>query len=138
MRRIVGQRPTALVIDDDKAYSHSICDVLEAAGVKMYVASDASDAEELLRFLVPDLLIVDLRMPGMSGPVLTNWLRGKPGWRKVPIIVASALAMRADRDTALASGADAFLPKPFTTKELRATARRFLPTVQTAPLRPAM
>ncbi len=131
------RRPTALVIDDDKAYSQAICDVLEVAGVRMYLAVDAADAETLLQFLLPDLLIVDVMMPGMNGLDLVGRLRATAGWEKVPIVVASGLWLQEDRDAAFAAGANAHLAKPFNSEELLAMARRFLPLVQTGALPPA-
>lgn len=125
------RKPTALVIDDDRAYSQAMCDVLETAGVKMYVAVDAADAETLLQFLVPDLLIVDVKMPGMNGLDLVRRLRATAGWEQVPIIMASGLWLREDRDAALAAGANAHLAKPFNSEELLAMAGKFLPLVQT-------
>jgi DNA-binding response OmpR family regulator len=127
----------ALVVDDEETYSEAVRLVLEAAGVQVCVANDAYSAETLVRLLMPDLVILDLLVHGVSGLDLIPKLRAIAGWEKVTIVVASAMALKADRDAALAAGADAYLAKPFGSKELRAMARQFLPLAKTGALTPA-
>jgi len=126
-----------LVVDDEKAYCGAIHDVLEAAGAQVYLANNASGAETLFRLVVPDLVILDVMMPGMSGLDLIRKLRAIVGQEQVPIIVASALTLPVDRDAALGAGASAHLAKPFTSKELRDAVRRLIPLAQTGVLTPA-
>jgi DNA-binding response OmpR family regulator len=76
-------------------------------------------------------------MPGMSGLELIPKLRAFVGWESVPIVVASALGTRANREAAMKAGADAYLAKPFASKELRDVVRRYLPLAQTGALPPA-
>jgi len=126
-----------LVVDDEKAYCGALHDVLEAAGARVFVANSAPSAETLFRVMRPDLVILDVMMPGMSGLDLIRKLRAIVGQEHVPIIVASALALRVDRDAALEAGASAHLAEPFTTKELRDAVRRLIPLAQTGTLTPA-
>jgi DNA-binding response OmpR family regulator len=128
----------ALVVDDEETYSEAVRLVLEAAGVHVHVANDAYSAETLVRLLMPDLVILDVLVHGMSGLDLIPKLRAIAGWEKVTIVVASAMALKEDRDSALAAGADAYLAKPFGSKDLRAMARRFLPLAKTGALTPAV
>ncbi len=130
-------KPKALIVDDERVYCEAIRLVLEAAGVLVYVASNAAEAETLFRLLVPDLVILDVLMPGMNGLELIGKLRGIVGWEHVPVIVASALGLRANREAALDAGANAYLAKPFSSRELRMMVRRFLPLAQTGALPPA-
>lgn len=130
-------KPKALIVDDERVYCEAIRLVLEAAGVLVYVASNAAEAETLFRLLVPDLVILDVLMPGMNGLELIGKLRGVVGWEHVPVIVASALGLRANREAALDAGANAYLAKPFSSRELRMMVRRFLPLAQTGALPPA-
>ena len=127
----------ALIVDDERIYCEAMRLVLEAAGVQVYVANSAAEAEMLFRLLVPDLVILDVLMPGMSGLELIGKLRGLVGWEHVPIVVASALGLRANREAALDAGANAYLSKPFSSRELRMTVRRFLPLAKTGELIPA-
>ena len=126
-----------LVADDEKAYCLAMRDVLETAGAHVYLANNASVAEMLFRVIRPDLVILDVMMPGMSGLELIRKLRAIVGQEHVPIIVASALALGVDRDGAFEAGASSHLAKPFTTKELRDAVRRLIPLAQTGVLSPS-
>jgi len=131
------QAPTVLVVDDENAYCEALRDVLEAAGAHVSVANNARAAETLFRLLVPDLIILDVMMEGMCGPELIGRLRAITGGEHVPIVVASALVLKVDRAAAMRAGASAYLSKPFSSKELRAMVRRFLPLAKTGVLTPA-
>jgi DNA-binding response OmpR family regulator len=131
------QELKVLIADDEKAYCQAMREVLEAAGAHVYLANNASVAERLFRVVEPDLVILDVMMPGTSGLDLIRKLRAIVGQEHVPIIVASALALRVDRDAALGAGASSHLAKPFTTKELRDAVRRHIPLAQTGALTPA-
>jgi len=133
----MAQELKVLIADDEKAYCQAMREVLEAAGAHVFLANNASAAETLFRLMVPDLVILDVMMPGMSGLDLIRRLRAIVGQEHVPIIVASALAQQVDRDAALGAGASAHLAKPFTTKELRDAVRRLIPLAQTGALSPA-
>lgn len=133
----MDRKPTVLIVDDEKSYCEAMRDVLEDAGVRVHVANNASAAETLFRLLVPDLVILDVMMPGMSGLDLIGKLHAFVGWERVPIVVASALGLRANREAALNAGANSYLAKPFSSSELRAAVRRFLPLAQTGALPPA-
>jgi DNA-binding response OmpR family regulator len=128
------RKPRVLIVDDETDYCEAMQDVLENAGANVFIANDAYSAQTLFRLMVPDLLILDVMMPGMSGLELVGMLQAQVGWEQVPVIVASALAQSADRIAALDAGADAFLAKPFCSSELRAIARRFLPLAKTGEL----
>jgi CheY-like chemotaxis protein len=133
----MNRKPRVLIVDDEKAYCEAMRDVLEDAGVHVYLANNAPAAETLFRILVPDLVLLDVMMPGMSGLDLIPKLRAFVGWESLPIVVASALGTRATREAALSAGANAFLAKPFASKELRDVVRRYLPLAQTGALPPA-
>jgi DNA-binding response OmpR family regulator len=126
-----------LIADDEKAYCGAIRDVLEAAGAHVYLAYNATSAETLFRVMAPDLVIVDVMMPGMSGLDLIRKLRAIKGQEHVPIIAASALALQVDRESALGAGASVHLTKPFTAKELRDAVRGLIPLAKTGALTPA-
>jgi CheY-like chemotaxis protein len=125
-----------LVADDEKAYCGAVRDVLEEAGAHVYLAYNATSAETLFRMMAPDLVIMDVMMPGMNGLDLIRNLRAVVGQEHVPIIVVSALALQADREAALGAGASAHLAKPFTAKELRDAVRRLIPLAKTGTLTP--
>jgi DNA-binding response OmpR family regulator len=132
----MGDERKVLVVDDEKAYCGALHDVLEAAGAHVFLANNASAAETLFRVMGPDLVILDVMMPDMSGLDLIRKLRAVVGQEHVPIIVASALALQVDREAAFGAGASAHLAMPFTTKELRDAVRLLIPLAQTGTLTP--
>jgi DNA-binding response OmpR family regulator len=126
---------TILIIDDETAYAFALCEILRADGFEAHWASGAKQALEYLQELTPDLLIVDVVMPEISGLSLIRMLREQAAWSQIPIIVISARAMLDDRAAALTAGADAFLSKPFSRKDLHSAIRPFFPAISpTAPL----
>ena len=126
---------TILIVDDETAYSFALCEILRADGFDAHWASGAMQALEYLQELTPDLLIVDVVMPEMNGLSLIRMLREQAAWSQIPIVVISARAMMDDRAAALAAGADIFLAKPFSRKDLRATIQPYFPALSpTAPL----
>lgn len=130
-------KPKALIFDDERVYREAMRLVWEAAGVQVYVAKSATEGETLFRLLVPDLVILDVLMPWMNGLELIGKLRGLVGWEHVPIIVASALGLGANREAEMDAGANANLSKPFSSRKLRMMVRRFLPLAKTGELVPA-
>lgn len=104
--------PTArsvLVVDDDRYTTYILKGMLVAAGYKVWLAHDGDQALGIARDKKPDIITVDLRMPGVDGLALVEILKHDPDTRKTPIIV---LSISDERDRAMSAGADAFLQKP--------------------------
>lgn len=133
----MADRFGVLIVDDDKAYCEAMHDMLEIAGANVRVANTADEAETLFRLVEPDLVIVDLLMPGAGGCNLIRRLRAAEGQGHVPVIVASGMTTLKDRNAALEAGADSFIIKPFMPKELRDAIRRLIPLPKTGVLTPA-
>lgn len=114
----------ALVVDDDRIVLHSCERVLSAEGFDVRVATSARGAMQALEARVPDVMIVDVKMPELDGMWLTREIGEKcPG---VPVIVSSGYAVPEVAQQGLALGAADFLPKPFTPDELIASVRKAL------------
>lgn len=75
---------------------------------------------------MPDLILLDIMMPEIDGLTFVRRMRSKPEWADIPVIIASARELDEDRINVGEAGANAFLSKPFSTKELRAVLREFL------------
>jgi PAS domain S-box-containing protein len=106
---------SVLVVDDDRYTTYILKGMLVAAGYKVYLAHDGDTALGIAREKKPDLVTVDLRMPGVDGLALVEILKHDPDTRKMPIIV---LSVSDERDRAAAVGADAFLQKPIDNEPL--------------------
>lgn len=115
---------TILVIDDDENLRDTIALMLEQEDYRAVVAADGKDGYEKAVTLKPDLVLVDLRLPGMSGVEICKQLRS--GQVKTPIIVLSAAGDEVDKVLLLEIGADDYVVKPFGTRELLARIRAVL------------
>jgi len=115
---------TILVIDDDEALRDTISVMLEQEGFRAILAADGRSGYEKAVSLKPDLALVDLRLPGMSGIEICKQLRAANV--AVPIIVLSAVGDEVDKVLLLEIGADDYVVKPFGTRELLARIRAVL------------
>lgn len=121
--RAAGQdkeRTTILLVDDNEYGIRATTDYLSAKGYRVVRAYNGAEALEWLRENRPDLILMDIQMPGMDGLDAIRNIRADTRSRKIPIIAFTALAMPGDRDRCLQAGADAYLSKPFSLKGLTA------------------
>lgn len=120
----VSHQPRVLVIDDDLAVRIRIADVVTGAGAfAVHEAEDGASGLEAAIALLPDLILLDIMMPGMSGFEVCLALRADPRTRELPVIVLSAAEESEAMVRALEAGADDFLRKPFSAVELRAKVK---------------
>jgi len=109
-----------LVVDDDTAISEMIGIVLKGEGYEPQFAADGAEAIDLFRSMRPDLVLLDLMLPGIDGIQVCATIRGESG---VPIIMLTAKGETTDVVKGLESGADDYIVKPFNPKELVARIR---------------
>jgi len=121
-----------LVVEDEPDIRALIVHHLTEAGFRCRTAADGPEALARLRASAPDLVVLDLMLPGIDGLELTRRLRAEPAWAALPIIMLTAKADEVDRVVGLELGADDYVAKPFSPKELlarvRAVLRRARPT----------
>src|SRR5205807_7046177 len=120
---------TILVVDDEPQIVQLVRDYLEHGGFKVLVAADGSSALRLASTLHPDLVVLDLGLPGMDGLDVTRSLRRNGA---LPIIMLTARADESDKLVGLELGADDYLTKPFSPKELVARVRAVLRRAEAA------
>lgn len=109
-----------LVVDDNLANLKLAGDLCECEGYEVDRAQSAEGALEAISRRIPDLILMDLALPGMDGLALTRHLRSRPETRHIPVVALTAFAMRRDEDRALEAGCDAYLAKPIDTRALPA------------------
>ncbi len=119
-----GRVQTILIIDDDENLRDTVALMLEKEGFRAITAADGRTGFEQTLMLRPDLVLVDLRLPGMSGVEVCKQLRG--AFVTTPIIVLSAVGDEIDKVLLLEIGADDYVVKPFGTRELAARIRAVL------------
>ncbi len=119
-----------LIVDDEPNLLRAVAACLSAAGYDVSTARSAREALVQLAEAVPDLVVSDIRMPGMDGYQLARQLRGSPRTALVPIVFLSAKDETADRIEGFRSGIDAYLTKPFEPDELIAIVNGILHRVE--------
>jgi PAS domain S-box-containing protein len=111
-------RPIILLIEDTREATAMVTDYLQMAGYQVISAREALTGIDLAKRIHPNLILMDIQLPGMDGLEATRRLRGEPDFRTVPIIALTALAMPGDRERCLAAGANDYLTKPVSLKTL--------------------
>jgi two-component system phosphate regulon response regulator PhoB len=117
---------SVLVVEDEAAIAELIAINLRHAGFEVVVAADADAAHRAVDRVLPDLVLLDWMLPGQSGVQLARRWRAEARTRELPLIMLTARAEEADKITGLDAGADDYLTKPFSTKELLARIRAVL------------
>ncbi len=115
-----------LVVEDESAIAELIAINLRHAGHEVTLAATAEQAQHAIGGALPDLVLLDWMLPGESGLALAKRWRGDPRTRELPIIMLTARAEEGDKIVGLDAGADDYLTKPFSTKELLARIRAVL------------
>jgi two-component system response regulator VicR len=116
------ERPVVLVVDDDRGVQDAVREELANSGYEIIVASDGDTAIKLLDALTPDVLVLDLRLPHVSGPMVAAKLNMLPSRPRVLICSAVPYAPEIANDV----GADGVLLKPFVRSDLRQEIERLL------------
>jgi two-component system cell cycle response regulator DivK len=115
-----------LVVEDNDKNLKLARDVLEWAGFTVEVATTGEDAVKQAFDSVPDVILMDLQLPGIDGHEALAQLRANPDTRAVPVVALTASAMPMDRDKALSAGFDGFLEKPIKVREFPDQVRQHL------------
>ncbi|MES2460341.1 MAG: response regulator [Armatimonadota bacterium] len=117
---------TILVIEDNPVNLELVTDLLEIAGYEILQAMSAEEGIEQARGAQPDLILMDVRLPGMDGLSATRILKSDAATQHIPVIALTAQAMKGDEEEALAAGCDAYLSKPIDTRALPQVIARVL------------
>jgi signal transduction histidine kinase/CheY-like chemotaxis protein len=129
-RAIVAGAPESeaaiLIVEDNEDHLFTMRQMLAPLPVELVVVSSGRDAIDQCRRRLPDLITIDMQMPGMSGLQATGAIRALPGGATIPIIALTAQAMKGDRERILAAGCDEYLSKPIQPKVLLGAIERLL------------
>jgi len=117
---------TVLVVEDEPQIQELVAVNLEHSGHKVVRATSVEEAEAAIRESLPDVLVLDWMLPGESGVAFARRLRSNERTRDLPILMLTARAMEQDKISGLEAGADDYLTKPFSPKELAARIKAVL------------
>lgn len=121
-----------LVVDDNEAGQLLVSSVLELQGFRVDSAGSAAEVLKRLHIQSPDLILMDVQLPGQDGLSLTRQLKADPATAAIPIVALTAHAMPGDREQALAAGCVGYISKPIDTRTLGDQIREFLSAPQPA------
>src|ERR1700694_2796906 len=124
---IAPARPAILVIEDNPYNMMLVVAVLERAGLRSAQTTSAEEARRFLETVHPDVILMDIQLPGEDGLSLTRELKASPATAHIPVIALTAHAMKGDDVQALAAGCDAYVAKPIDTRTFSTFVAQFLP-----------
>lgn len=117
---------TILIVEDNELNMKLFRDLLEAQGYGILQTRDGMQALDLARKEKPDLIIMDIQLPQVSGLEVTKWIKADDDLRHIPVIAVTAFAMKGDEEKIREGGCEAYVAKPISVKDFLSTIERFL------------
>ncbi len=121
---------TILIVEDNDLNMKLFHDLLEAHGYKTLQTRNGIDAIALARKHKPDLIVMDIQLPEVSGLDVTKWLKEDDSLRHIPIVAVTAFAMKGDEERIKEGGCQAYVSKPISVSRFLDTIRQLLPAAQ--------
>jgi two-component system cell cycle response regulator DivK len=115
-----------LVVEDHEDNRRMLRDLLTSVGIEMREAVTGIEGVAMAKALRPDLILMDIQLPGIDGYEATRRIKAEPALESVPIIVVTSYALSGDQNKAFAAGCAAYVSKPYSPRQLLATIREHL------------
>lgn len=115
-----------LVVDDNPTNLKLVVDVLSFEGCRVITAGDAEEAQTIIARTPPELILMDIALPGMDGLTLTRQIKADPKTKNVRVVALTAFAMKGDDGKAVAAGCEGYITKPIDTRRFPAQVAAFL------------
>jgi len=115
-----------LIVEDNELNMKLFNDLLEAHGYCTIQTRSGVEALDLTRAHIPDLILMDIQLPEVSGLQVTQWIKTDPALRHIPVIAITAFAMKGDEEKMLQGGCEAYLSKPISIGKFLETVRLYL------------
>ena len=117
---------TVLIVEDNELNMKLFHDLLQANGYNTVQTRNGTEALGLARQHRPDLILMDIQLPEVSGLEVTKWLKDDDELRSIPVVAVTAFAMKGDEERIRAGGCEAYIPKPISVVKFLDTMRQFL------------
>jgi two-component system cell cycle response regulator DivK len=117
---------TILVVEDNELNMMLFHDLLEAHGYNILQTRDGMEALKLARHHRPDLILMDIQLPEVSGLEVAKWIKADDDLKTIPIVAVTAFAMKGDKGMICAGGCDAYIAKPISIRNFIETVERFV------------
>jgi two-component system cell cycle response regulator DivK len=121
----IGMAKTVLIVEDNELNMKLFNDLLEAHGYNTLKTASGSEAMELARAHMPDLVLMDIQLPEVSGETIIEWMKAAPELKAIPIVAVTAFAMKGDEERIRAKGCEAYLSKPISIGKFIETVRHY-------------
>ncbi|MDD9911384.1 MAG: response regulator [Ahrensia sp.] len=115
-----------MIVEDNELNMKLFNDLLEAQGFETVQTSSGNDAVELARTHKPDLILMDIQLPEVSGLDVTKWLKEDPELSRIPVIAVTAFAMKGDEERIRQGGCEAYISKPISVLKFLETVKSYL------------
>jgi len=115
-----------LIVEDNELNMKLFHDLIEACGHEILETRDGIEALKLARLHRPDLILMDIQLPEVSGLEVTRWLKEDDDLRSIPVIAVTAFAMKGDEEKIREGGCEAYIAKPISVANFLQTVERFL------------
>ena len=117
---------TVMIVEDNELNMKLFRDLIEASGYETVRTRNGQDALELAREYRPDLILMDIQLPGLSGLEVTKWLKQDDELHTIPVIAVTAFAMKGDEERIRQGGCEAYISKPIAVGSFMETIRSYL------------
>ncbi len=125
-QQLNGSAKTVLVVEDNDLNMKLFHDLLEAHGYNILQTKDGMEALRLAREHRPDLILMDIQLPEVSGLEVTKWLKEDESLKTIPVIAVTAFAMKGDEEKIREGGCEAYIAKPISVTNFLQTVERFV------------
>lgn len=115
-----------LVVEDNELNKKLFCDLLGANGYRVVHTADGMEVMDIARAEKPDLILMDIQLPEVSGLEVTSWLKKDDDLKNIPIVALTAFAMKGDEEKILEGGCQGYLSKPISIVTFLATVKNFI------------
>lgn len=120
------QEKTVLIVEDNELNMKLFNDLLDAHGYRTLQTREGMEALEIARRERPDLILMDIQLPEISGLEITKWIKEDDNLRHIPVIAVTAFAMKGDEEKIRDGGCEAYIAKPISVSQFLETVKKFL------------
>jgi len=117
---------TILIVEDNELNMKLFRDLLEAQGYDVIQTRDGMQALDLARSERPDLIVMDIQLPQVSGLEVTKWIKADDDLKHIPVVAVTAFAMKGDEEKIREGGCEAYVAKPISVNDFLSTIRKYL------------
>ena len=126
LRAFLNMAKKVLIVEDNELNMKLFHDLLESKGYGIIQTRDGMEALKIARVQMPDLILMDIQLPEVSGLDVTKWLKADDNLKQIPVIAVTAFAMKGDEEKIRKCGCEAYIAKPISVTNFLETVEQFL------------